>query len=379
MSIKNEQNAMTCKLCDYKTSSKYNMMRHLSSDKHDTTAKTSNKYMCAICDYNASSKYNLSRHYSTDKHNIQRVVSGKEQDDKHQEFVYKNTNMMKIPSHKKEQQNEQNSLKKEQNEEQNEQPNIYICECGKKYPYRSSLFNHKKKCFFVIKLNNVDSNPTISDDNSIYKSLLMEVMNQNKEFKNMILEQNKEFKNMILEQNKELIPKINNNAINFNNSNNKFNINVFLNEQCKNAMSMSDFVKNMEISVPDLLNTKDKGLAEGISNLIVSNLNKIPLILRPLWCSDKKRKRLFIKEDIWVEDIGNNKTKAAIKNVAHLQSKNINAYTKLKPNWLENDNDKDTYIGIVNAATQTIDDKTDKIIDKIINTIHYDKDIQLLM
>jgi hypothetical protein len=378
MPIKNEQTMRTCNLCDYRTSSKYNMMRHLSTDKHNTTIKTSDKYICSLCDYNASSKYNLSRHYSTDKHKIQRVVSKKEQGDKHQKNDYKNTNIIISSCHNNEQKNEQNEQK---NEQKNEQHDIYICECGKKYTYRGSLFNHKKKCSFND--NNLDSNPTVSDDNSIYKSLFMEVMNQNKEFKNMILEQNKEFKNMILEQNKEiiqLIPKINNNAIHFNNSNNKFNINVFLNEQCKNAMSMSDFVKNMEVSVPDLLNTKDKGLAEGISNLIVSNLNKIPLIQRPLWCSDKKRKRLFIKEDIWVEDIGNNKTKAAIKSVAYIQSKNINAYTNLKPNWLSNDNDKDTYIGIVNAVTQTIDDKTDKIIDKIINTIHFnDKDIQLLM
>jgi hypothetical protein len=137
---------------------------------------------------------------------------------------------------------------------------------------------------------------------------------------------------------------------------------------------MTDFIKTIDISLDDLYVTKNKGLIGGISNIFVNQLNKLPLVQRPIWCSDKKRKRLFIKEDTWTEDTDNIKTAQAIKSVSVLQTKNINKYTKEKPNWIKNDKEKDDYIYIVKTTTDTVEDKTNPIIDKMIDVIHLTND-----
>ena len=134
---------------------------------------------------------------------------------------------------------------------------------------------------------------------------------------------------------------------------------------------MIDFIKNINISVDDLNLTKDKGLIEGISNLFIENLNKLPLIQRPLWCSDKKRKKLYIKEGEWSEDVNNEKTKQAIKNMSALQVKNMGKYTKNKPNWMDSDTEKTNYISMVKKVTENVDGKEEKIIDKLIDVIHF--------
>ena len=194
-----------------------------------------------------------------------------------------------------------------------------------------------------------------------YKTMFLDMMKQNKELQNTIC---------------EMIPKMGNTVNTTNNTNNINNINVtvFLNDKCKDAISMTDFIKTIDISLDDLYVTKNKGLIGGISNIFVNQLNKLPLVQRPIWCSDKKRKRLFIKEDTWTEDTDNIKTAQAIKSVSVLQTKNINKYTKEKPNWIKNDKEKDDYIYIVKTTTDTVEDKTNPIIDKMIDVIHLTTD-----
>ena len=152
---------------------------------------------------------------------------------------------------------------------------------------------------------------------------------------------------------------------------------MFLNENCKDAISMGDFIKSIEITVNDLLITKEKGLQTGISNLFIEHLNKIPMVQRPIWCSDKKRKRLFIKNETWTEDADNAKTNDAIKQVGILQSKNINKYTKERPNWMSNEHEKETYMSIIKNTTEPIEGTEDKIIDGIIEQIHLTNDKRL--
>ena len=206
---------------------------------------------------------------------------------------------------------------------------------------------------------------TIKEESDIsYKTMFLDMMKQNKELQNTIC---------------EMIPKMGNTVNTTNNTNNTNNINninvtVFLNDKCKDAISMTDFIKTIDISLDDLYVTKNKGLIGGISNIFVNQLNKLPLVQRPIWCSDKKRKRLFIKEDTWTEDTDNIKTAQAIKSVSVLQTKNINKYTKEKPNWIKNDKEKDDYIYIVKTTTDTVEDKTNPIIDKMIDVIHLTTD-----
>jgi hypothetical protein len=142
-------------------------------------------------------------------------------------------------------------------------------------------------------------------------------------------------------------------------------------------MSITDFIDTIQVSVSDLLYTKENGLVKGISNLFLSNLERIPLIQRPLWCSDKKRKRIFIKgEEYWIEDINREKTNDLVNTISKIQTKNINKYVADKPNWMTNDKLKDNYIHIVKSVTDTMDNKIDKIIDNISDKIHLTEDIR---
>ena len=258
--------------------------------------------------------------------------------------------------------------------------NQYWCDCGKKYKHRQSLYNHQKKCDFKKEEKlNIFENDKKNDEN------IFEIFTKMVEKNNEKINENYKdlFFKFVEEQTKvitDLIPKIGNNNNNNNNNNNttvkqKFNVNVFLNEQCKDAISLNDFVKKIEVSVSDLLLSKDKGVVKGISNIFIKHLNDLPMVQRPLWCSDKKRKKIYVKEESWTEDIDNHKTKEAIYNISKAQTGNINKYIENKPNWMSNDKDKTTYIDIVKSVTDPVDDgKKDKIIDTIIDTIHLTED-----
>jgi len=239
----------------------------------------------------------------------------------------------------------------------------FDCDCGKSYKHKSTLCAHKKKC----KLDILSNKEEID-----YKEIIKTLLEQNNSLQNTI---------------KDLIPKFGNNNISNNNinnsninSNNKnFNICLFLNENCKDALSMDEFVKKIEIKLSDLLFTKQKGIVNGISNIFIKNLNDLPEKERPLWCSDKKRKKIFIKDEEWAEDVDNIKTKQAIKNVSTIQVKNINKYTEKYPDWKEKDNKKEEYINIVKNATADIAQKEDDIINKLVESIYLDNDAKNLI
>jgi hypothetical protein len=294
--------------------------------------KKSISYECLKCDYLTSKKCNYKNHLATQKHY-----------------------------------NAINDTKKKQKE-----ATKHLCDkCSKEYIYQSGLYRHKKMCKIREEqiINNYEK-----DDNINYKEMFLILINQLTEQS----AQNKELHNTIIEQNntiKEIIPKIGNNNNNNNtNITNNVSIQVFLNDTCKDAMSLTDFINTIQVSVSDLLFTKENGLVKGISNLFLSNLERLPMIQRPLWCSDKKRKRMFIKQDKWIEDMEREKTNNLVNTISKIQTKNINKYIADKPNWITNDKLKDNYIHIVNACTDTMDNKIDKIVDNIVDKIHLTED-----
>ena len=311
----------------------------MMTDDDPETKKNTNKYNCKKCYFITCKKTDYTRHLETQKHKNN-----------------KNDDLLMTDDDFKNEKNEKNEK-------------IYYCQCGKKYKYKQGIHVHRKKCNFKNSLTDINENnqetaltTTIKEESDIsYKTMFLDMMKQNKELQNAIC---------------EMIPKMGNTVNTTNNTNNINNINVtvFLNDKCKDAISMTDFIKTIDISLDDLYVTKNKGLIGGISNIFVNQLNKLPLVQRPIWCSDKKRKRLFIKEDTWTEDTDNIKTAQAIKSVSVLQTKNINKYTKEKPNWIKNDKEKDDYIYIVKTTTDTVEDKTNPIIDKMIDVIHLTTD-----
>ena len=183
-------------------------------------------------------------------------------------------------------------------------------------------------------------------------------------------------KNIIIEQNKhigELIPKVGNN--NNNTINNNFNLNFFLNEQCKEAITMDEFINKMNISLTNLFYTKKKGIAEGISNIFIENLNKLPLNQRPIHCTDVKRETIYIKNEQWEKDENKTQTKDAIKKVSYLQIKNIRLFKESKPNLMQNQKDKEDYMELIKATTDSIENKEDKVIKNICKNIYIKNDL----
>ncbi len=288
-----------------------------NSDKKEQ--KEPKIYVCNICDYNTCKKNNFNRHLSTQKH----------------KFL---SNSDKIVT---------NSDKKEQKEPKIE----FKCVCGKKYKYRQGLSLHKSKCRFI------ENNKSIIEfDNKE----LMNLKENNRELKNLVKELIQENSKQ-QEQISELIPKVGNNN---NTINNKFNINVFLNEQCKDAINMSDFINSLSINLEHLDYTKENGLANGLSKTIIENINKLSLYERPLHCTDTKREILYIKDNnAWEKDKDKTKIKKVIKDTSNKQFKILQYWKDENPDFKEIDEKQDYFartVSIIGKPTESIDEKVIK-------------------
>ena len=236
------------------------------------------KYYCEYCHYNCSKKYNWEKHLNTDKHNktTMEIKSGNE--------WQKNSNK-------------------------------FECDiCNKLFTTTSGLWKHNKKC----KDENNKPYDEISD-----KELIVMLIKENSEFKNMMFEQS----NIMM---KALENGTYNNSCNTNNSHNKsFNLQFFLNETCKDAMNIMDFVNSIQLQLSDLESVGKLGYVEGISNIITTNLKALDVTQRPVHCTDKKRETMYVKdENKWEkEDDQKNKIRKAIKKVA---TKNMCLIPKFK-------------------------------------------------
>jgi len=278
-------------------------------------------FRCAFCDFITCNKKDYSRHLSTQKHKNRQ----------------KDTNDTKKP------------LQKPQT--------CYECQiCNKSYKYSSGLYRHKKRCI-VDENTHISSNDILNNQLALSKELIMNVI---KEQQNQI----KELTDTI----KELIPKVGNNITM---TNQKFNIQVFLNEKCKDAISMSDFIKSIEVSLQQLDYTKHNGLVNGLSNVIIENINKLGFYQRPIYCTDIKRESLYIKEaNSWEKDINKEKIKRAIKDVSTKQFFALSKWTKENPDFQNNENKQDYYTHTLVAIANNKENNEDKIIKKLCTSIY---------
>ena len=193
-------------------------------------------------------------------------------------------------------------------------PRMYKCNCGNEYSHMSGLSRHKKKC-------NNSQIIEYPNNESKHQQLVEYLLKENSEFKELMFEQNKQ---MI-----ELTKNSGNNNNNTTNNNNSFNINLFLNETCKNAMNIMDFVNQLPVGIKELEETGRIGFSEGISNIFINGLKQIDISDRPVHCSDSKRETIYIKDNNqWLkEDEDKTLLTKAIKHVAHKNIKQISEWT----------------------------------------------------
>ena len=239
----------------------------------------------------------------------------------------------------------------------------YVCDCGKEYNYRQSLYNHRKTCKGEKKENIIIQ----GENKDEMKQLVFKLISENQELKNTVLQENKELRKQI----SELIPKVGN-TINSNNKQ-KFNINVFLNEKCKDAISMDEFIDKIEVSMKNLLTTKEKGQVYGISNIIMENMNKLSLYERPLHCTDKKRETLYVKNNEWEKDDNKEHINKALKKVESKQLKNLNVWLEEHPNYMNNHVEQEEFAKLMSECGKSIDDGREKIIKKLCDNVYIEK------
>jgi hypothetical protein len=281
--------------------------------------KVATKFHCEFCDYNTSRKSSYEKHLSTDKHKM--VVNDSEK-------------LQKVA-------------------------NILQCSCGKIYKYDSGYYRHKKQC-------NHSKKP-----------------NETGEILNYLMKENTDFKQLLIEQNKqmvELVKNVGNYNITNNSNNRTFNLNIFLNETCKNAMNITEFIDSLHLQLSDLEKVGEIGYIEGISNIIIKNLNAMDVTERPIHCTDKKRETMYIKdEDKWEKE--NERKEKMHRMVKKIANKNINLITtfqELYPEYKKisskySDQYNKIIIESMGGKGENEHEKEEKIIKKIAKEVFVDK------
>ena len=308
-----------------------------------------NKYTCDICDYSCSKNSDFLKHIKTNKHNAHKCS---------------------FNAHKIE---------------------LFTCDCGNTYKHIQSYNRHKKACgdsthnmtAYTSQISDqLAENPkTSSEDNQM--NLILELVKQNQEFKDLLIQQS----NQMMEQNKTIIEVAknsqgNNNNNTISNSNNKtFNLNFFLNETCKDAMNMKDFIQSLELSLPELEKMGELGFAEGMSRVFVNRLNSLDITKRPIHCSDVKRETIHIKDNNkWEMDNANlDRLRKIIKQLTIKNILRVDDWKKANQGCTEyNSRKNDQYLRINMEAIGPVDateEKRDfgKIIRRVAENTAIDK------
>lgn len=295
----------------------------------NNSEKVVGNFWCQSCDYITSRNYDYKKHIYSHKHKMMTNV-----DTKSEKVVEKKS---------------------------------HVCSCGKNYSSRQSLSVHKKKCIPVI---NGDVKSSISSE------LVIELIKDNKDLKDIIMEQNKTIQDLAKNMNTNTNTTCNiNNIENHSNSHNKmFNLQIFLNEHCKNAMNISEFANTINVNIDDLEKTGRIGYVEGISDVVSDNLKSLDTNERPIHCSDLRREIFYIKDinNNWVKETENKeKLKEFIKQIAKKNICQISEWIKLYPDCLDSESRKnDQYLHIVlnSMSGGTIEEQKNNM-DKIISRI----------
>jgi hypothetical protein len=278
------------------------------------------RFCCLRCDYKTSKKSSYDNHINSIKHK------------KITECLYVGQNYAKIMP---------------------DTVGAFVCSCGKQYSHRQGLWRHKKLCSYD---STISSNETKNDKND---KLIEYLLKENKEIKELILEI---VKNGTVNNSQTI------NTTHTNSHNKAFNLNFFLNETCKNAMNITEFVESIKLQLSDFINIGDVGFVEGISNIIVKKLNSLDETVRPIHCTDQKRETFYLKDkNIWEKDDDDKKrVKQMIKSISYKNEKLMKTYKETYPDYNESDSHRsDQYSKIMVEAMDCKEESRDKIIKNI--------------
>ena len=306
---------------------------------------------CSSCDYTTSRKNNYDKHILTSKHKLLTNVDAM---------------LTNVVTTKK----------------------SNICECGKIFKFRQSLHVHKKKCHNDAPTAVEECNTNKADEPTD-KDLIMMVVKQNTE----LIKENSDLKTMMVEQSNKMMEQSNKmmevvkngtiqntNNITTNSHNKSFNLNFFLNETCKDAMNITDFVESIKLRLSDLERVGELGYIEGISNIIVKNLKDLDVTQRPVHCTDKKRETMYIKdEDKWERDEEQKKMHKMIRKVSVKNARMLPKFKEVHPDCIRSTSlFSDQYNNITMEAMGGRGDnnfeKEEKIIKKVSKEVMVGKD-----
>jgi len=378
-----------CENCYYTTSTLQNYTKHIMTLKHKTN--TNNKFLaingnikneqnifyCNVCNFHCKYKSNYETHLSTEKHKKNCILVNEGEPNK----------------------------------------TIHICcQCNKEYSNYNALWKHKKKCIPVInereptELQNVFTpNNDINQPSFSATDLFLEVLKESKELQQVLVEQNKELQNKLLEQNNKLLEKDNilieqnnklleqnkehqlqvlelaskqgSNTINSHNKTNNFNLQFFLNETCKDAMNIADFVNSLQLTTDDFETTGKLGFIDGISRIFIKELKKLDTEKLPIHCTDFKRETVYIKDnDIWEKENDEKKrVKWAIDKIAKLNYNQIQQWQEKFPECRENNTPANEYffrlvkVALGGYGKEEQDKFSEKIMRNVLKEVVLDK------
>ncbi len=310
-----------CVHCDYSCSVNSNWNKHIFTAKHQFRTGTTNlskndlenerkKYRCDECDYTCSGKSNYDRHISTRKHQFRT------------------------------------------------EQKCFVCTvCNTRFKSKSGLWYHQKSCNETTKQNAVEEENKCNDDEELLKEfnnqpvpieLILHLIKDNKEFQMMMFDQMSK-QNVTIAELAKTAGNNNNNTMN-NSHNKSFNLQIFLNETCKNALNLSEFLGRVILSLDDLETTGKLGYVEGITRIFCKELDKLDVCERPIHCSDAKRETIYIKEnDKWEkEDDKRERLTNAIRHIGKLNIGLISAWRDKHPGWRDPDSkENDRYLMIL--------------------------------
>ena len=296
---------------------------------NEKVPKSSEIFSCTTCDYTSVRESQYKRHLLTRKHKI-----------------LTNTNK---------------KFQKTQDDKS------YQCVCGHSYKFASSLCYHRKKCLMVSGSTKDEEGLSLSvtsKDKIISNEVVIKLIEQNEKLQEQLISLSRE-KNSIV-----------NNIVN---NTNNFNLNVFLNEKCKDALNISDFIESLKITLDDLAYSKNKGLVEGITNVMIKGLRELEIHKRPIHCTDAKRDTMYIKDcEKWEKDENHKKMKNTIIKIANKERNSICKWVEHNPDWFDTEATQIEYLTMVRNVCEPIenDERNErKIIRNISREVTLDKSV----